>query len=409
MNFRLLSLCFALTLLCSCATRNPTPAEKLPASASFSKSSDRIYLTLHLENGKKLLFGIDTGSSYTILDQSLESFLGKRRGTRIVDYQFFGGWAFLNKYEAPKLYLGDTQLVTGKHVCTDDLRRLREDQPIMGILGIDCLQHYCIQLDFADHKMHFLDPNSLETAKLGEPLPIQYSFFDALPFIRASFPGKSYAYWGIDTGCDTDVALKSKQLRELQEQTSGQFIFTKSMKDSTNGFDYGTFYLTRKIIFNDEVCTNFLWCDGRANNLIGLRYLSRHLTTINFPKRIMYLQHGNSESLADKDSIADFLQNPQAETLYTFIQDATTFLTQQKKNGRLPGWKKDEQGNFSWHQEKDDFTGYPLSETFIATKKSNSFSYHYTILQSSNNAPLKLQNAWQTDVKGHVVEIYHTP
>jgi hypothetical protein len=30
-------------------------------------------------------------------------------------------------------------------------------QPIMGILGFDVLQHYCIQLDFSARKLRFMD------------------------------------------------------------------------------------------------------------------------------------------------------------------------------------------------------------------------------------------------------------
>ena len=41
--------------------------------------------------------------------------------------------------------------MTGKNVCTLDLKSLSfslPDDPVMGILGMDCLRHYCIQFDF---------------------------------------------------------------------------------------------------------------------------------------------------------------------------------------------------------------------------------------------------------------------
>jgi hypothetical protein len=110
-----------------------------------------------LENGKELLFAVDTDAPFTLLDKSLEPILGKRFGTTKAVYIYYGK-ATQDVYEAPKLYLGGTQLLTADQVVTDDLKVFGSDLPFMGILGMDCLRHYCIQLDFAAGKMRFLDP-----------------------------------------------------------------------------------------------------------------------------------------------------------------------------------------------------------------------------------------------------------
>jgi hypothetical protein len=73
----------SLLLFCSCATEDSI-RPNLPAEIPFKKDAgfnQRIYLTLHLENGKELLFYADTGMAYTVLDKSLEPILGKRVGT----------------------------------------------------------------------------------------------------------------------------------------------------------------------------------------------------------------------------------------------------------------------------------------------------------------------------------------
>ena len=44
--------------------------------------------------------------------------------------------------------------------------------PIMGMLSIDCLKHYCIQLDFAAGKMRFLEPEHVNAVQLGKAFPI---------------------------------------------------------------------------------------------------------------------------------------------------------------------------------------------------------------------------------------------
>jgi hypothetical protein len=35
--------------------------------------------------------------------------------------------------------------------------------------------------------------------------------------------------------------------------------------------------------------------------------------------------------------------------------------------------------------------------------------YHYTVVQASQNSPWKLQKAWRTDAKQHLIEEYPVP
>jgi hypothetical protein len=168
-----LSILLSLLFFCSCATTPPrpdhSPKPALPADTSFNKGAGRgnpLFLTLRLESGEKLLFEVDTGSFLTILDKSLESRLGKRLSTAFFWYTYFGlsGAGWHGVYQAPALYLGTTRLVTSDRICTDDLRtKSWLGRPIMGILGMDCLKHYCLQLDFDASTVHFLDPDELNT------------------------------------------------------------------------------------------------------------------------------------------------------------------------------------------------------------------------------------------------------
>jgi hypothetical protein len=169
-----------LFLFCSCATTPPprpdnSAAPALPADVSFNKGAGRgnpLFLTLRLESGEKLLFGVDTGSPGTCLDKSLEPQLGKRLSSTIGLYGYYGlSWEHV--YRAPALYLGATRLLTSDRVCTDDLRtKSCLGRPIMGILGMDCLKHYCLQLDFDASTVHFLDPDELNTNGLGRVFPL---------------------------------------------------------------------------------------------------------------------------------------------------------------------------------------------------------------------------------------------
>ncbi len=165
---------------------------------------DDLYLTLRTEAGGPLLFAVDTGCSITILDKSLEPNLGKRLGPRLLPYGFYG-LKVGGLYHAPRLYLGNSRLLTGPRVATDDLKRRLVGRPIMGILGMDCLRHYCVQLDFKEGKVRFLDPDRLQTENLGKAFPL--TTFGGEVIAHADFCGVKNARFRLDTGAPPDFIL----------------------------------------------------------------------------------------------------------------------------------------------------------------------------------------------------------
>jgi predicted aspartyl protease len=285
-----LSACLA--LLCSCSTApnwsaNDSARPPLPAAVPINKGAgddDFLYVTLRLESGQKLLFFVDTGMPYTVLDKSLESKLGERLGTSKGNYSWYGK-ATAGVYAAPKLYLGDTQLLINDWILTDDLNKMSSSgEQVMGILGLDCLRHYCIQLDFDAGKMRFLDPDNLATNNLGKAFPINISYGEVLTY--ANFFGLKNAQLVVDTGCTVDAALKPKFVQqELQRQTA---VATNEIKTAA-GVPIRAVYFD-KIVFDKKVYRHFILDDCPDNNLLGLRFMGRYLTTLNFPKQTMYLK-----------------------------------------------------------------------------------------------------------------------
>jgi hypothetical protein len=125
-----------------------------------------LVVALRLESGDDLPFVLDTGTSGTVFDKSLEPHLGPSLGTTA--FQSWGVKRTVNVYAAPKVYLGDVPLVMPHAgILTDDLNQMASDArpPIMGVVGFDCLRHYCIQLDFAGGKMRFLDDEQADKHK----------------------------------------------------------------------------------------------------------------------------------------------------------------------------------------------------------------------------------------------------
>ncbi|HEY4414531.1 MAG TPA: hypothetical protein VGO57_02475, partial [Verrucomicrobiae bacterium] len=220
---------------CSCATPNPSPLP-LPPETTFNLSAsqgDWLFVSAHLQDGKELVFLVDTGMPWTVFDRSLEPLLGKCLGTRHQGYEEFDS-AMVRTYQAPQLYLGDTRLRLWKQVITEDLSRLLVtdykdsasfQQPISGILGLDCLKNYCLQLDFTAGKMRFLDPDHLATNDLGRAFPLLHR--GGRFYIIDSLAGT----WGtnswIDTGSPNDGTLTPELFDQAIQQKGTK---TKKLK-----------------------------------------------------------------------------------------------------------------------------------------------------------------------------------
>jgi hypothetical protein len=314
--------CLSLLFLCSCATGH-TARPSLPPEVAMNAEAghDDLYVTLSLEDGEELLFILDTGSVQTTLHRSLEPKLGKRLGTRKSRWAFYENDGGNGIYPAPKLYLSGTPLVLGPRVETADLKP-HSDPRVRGVLGMDCLRHYCLQLDFQTRRIRFLDPDTLDDRDLGKALPLTI-FFNGVS-TQADLFSIGKVSFRADTGfVGGDFLLKSRSFwRQLDipkrrpdgvwktenGETNGLF-FTQEISPQdvtrtnrilfTQAHPYGTKPLNAALFSNVRFCENAytdVWLNENTiqpwpvQNWMGLRFLARHLITFNFPKRTMYLK-----------------------------------------------------------------------------------------------------------------------
>lgn len=300
-----------LALLCDCTTV-PTwyvddPGRPdLPAQTSFNSGAgrgDSLFVTLNTASGEELVFCVDTGSPVTILDKSLEPTLGRRMETKKVQYGWFAE-ATVGIYGAPKLFLGKVQLLTGERVWTDDLSHKSLRHSIKGVLGMDCLRHYCVQLDFVALELRFLDPERLNRGALGRPFPLSISR------VGVTVNGSLVDARGQDSGIDTaeymDGALNPTLFRREVERK--EEVLMRDWRDSagvllrearlTQGVFAGEFY--PDVIVREH---------PNGGNLVGLRFLARHLVTFNFPKRTMYLKRTSIGPLATRRTINAYMRS----------------------------------------------------------------------------------------------------
>ncbi len=278
----------SLLFLCSCATE-PSARRFLPADLPINKDAGRgacLVVTVQLGSGQKLPFIVDTGANCTLLDKSLEPKLGKPLGTTVGE--FVGIKSTNNCYTAPKLYLGGVLLMSGTNVVAWDFKGLSTEpgRPVMGILGMDVLEHYCIQLDFAAGKMRFLNSKGEDKETWGKAFPIvALNAEDGRPAVSGNLFGAQGSHSLIDSGYGSDGWLMPKY---FQQWTNGAVLRTNGEACWPHGMFGGEKYPWLSLDEKDF-----------PSDAIGLRFLARHRVTLDFPNHTLYLQRQSIGPLPD--------------------------------------------------------------------------------------------------------------
>ena len=277
----------------------------LPGEASLNEGAgwgDALYLTLRLSESQELLFMVDTGSDGTILDQSLDAQLGEKFEPTILNDSSTGRMLKVQKYIAPRLSLGKTRLLTGEFVATLDLTHIRSalGRPVMGILGMDCLENYCIQLDFDAGKIRFLDPAHPCDESLGREFPLTITSAG-----RYMVRGNLLGVGGVDSEIDTGETFTGRLEPKLFD---GAIRDNRTSADAKGVARFSGVHATRtgrfpECVFGKETYRDLI-LDESVPTAIGLRFLARHLVTFNYPRMKLYLKRRTREFPVDEDNMS---------------------------------------------------------------------------------------------------------
>lgn len=246
---------------------------------------DCLIVTLRLQDGKELPLMLDTGTSGTYLDQSLAPKLGKSLGT--MRSQSWGVVSTLKMYAPPRLYLGGEPLILTNPIAVYGAKRdfSYESQPVMGILGMDVLRHYCVQFDFRAGRVRLLDDKTEDKSRWGQAFPIvPLNARDDRPSVAYNLLGLAGPHSLIDSGYQDDGWLMP---RYFQQWTNNAVLPPPGEARSPNGFfdaqKYPLVVLDKQNVESDG---------------IGLRFLARHLVTLDFPNHTLYLKRESVVPLA---------------------------------------------------------------------------------------------------------------
>lgn len=232
---------------------------------------------------KTVLAAIDTGSDRTMFDKSLRPLLGKpRRRSR---GSSLDGSFEAELYGAPDATVGGLSLEGLPVVSVVDLRSPREalGEPLYGILGIDFLSAYVVQIDFEDAKVRFLGSTPHDA---GCAIPLD--FRENLPFVEASLGALARrTHFLIDSGCTLVGILEEQAFEDLRQRgdvrrcySSGSASLSKKTLRRVGALQH--------VSLRDFEHSELDFMAG-PRNVLGVSYLSRFKVTFDFPRATMYL------------------------------------------------------------------------------------------------------------------------
>ena len=381
-------------LLVACGLSLTLSAAPVPlAEVAFNRGAGRgsdLFVMVRLPSGREVPFLVDAGYPVTLLDRSLEPELGPYQGTELVRFVWTGQARF-RAFRAPKLYLGKLGLQTEPHIFTYDMQRQYPVAPVAGILGMDVLQHYCVQLDFTANRLRLLDPDQPVDPAWGRPWPlIEHDDFKWVG-LREAFAGEPARELRIDTSGNVDGVLQAKTFEALR-RAEGVPETNSLLIRSASGQ------------FGGETYTNLMWVKrldkeyfGKTH--VGLRFWARHLVTLNFPHQMMYLRRTSVGPLPEESLAQDY-----------FSQGAKKYLDDLAFNGELPGCPAADSYLLLDHNEiqleVDEMNPVPAEErpyapavrSFSILNKADKAVYFYTVVQAHVSTGWKLQRIWQLKV-----------
>ncbi len=268
--------------------------------------------------GEKYQFVLDTGTTHIIFDDSFKDTLGKRflwpKTMELANGKKIKIELFDN---APVANLGPLKLKCSAFIGVVDLDIIpgydEMERKFQGLIGMDFLQKYIVQIDFDNNKVTFfrgkkdmdlfafLKPKENVHPEWGEPIPLKRKLLCKLRYVKGTFAQDISDEFVIDSGLIGPDELKSSLFNKVPYKLT---FGSKSEDDQTTAassskidskmvdkFSVGPFEYENRIFEADRKST------------VGLWFLACHKVTFDFPNNVMYLKKGKT---FDKPYMLDF-------------------------------------------------------------------------------------------------------
>ncbi len=278
---------------------DPPADQKVLAEFIIAKGGDPILLPVTFKE-KEYLFLLDTGSSHTVFDTSFEHELGE---VKSVKKGLTSGSPILAEFfNAPEALLGPLNLKeSGEIACVDlHMFNLVLGKKVSGMIGMNFLRKYVVQIDFDKGTLSFLQPMEEQHPDWGIELAMEYGSLE-WPQITGLVLDDIEVDFVIDTGANSTGGLGS----DIFEQTLSE----NELKTCEILFATASGVIRKREMRIKSLSIGSLnYADlifGEANmSHLGLSFLSRHIVTFDFPNSRMYLKKGKGFKKNDETDMS---------------------------------------------------------------------------------------------------------
>jgi len=243
--------------------------------------------------GKQVRLQLDTGCTRSALDLRFQAELTPSRDR--IEIETPGGFSNVEGFQCPPIELGTlTVSSSGPIFCTDfSAVRQMSGQAFDGVLGMDVLSNFIVQIDFDAGKVRFL--KDLPTTEwLGSAIPIIYGDRRE-PLVQVRCGDASHRLI-IDTGSNSTCL--EKELFDVLAKAGAIDVGGTHSVMTASGEVGSRSGLLRELAMGPFTHSDTL-CDRDRLGLLGLKYLSRFHVTMDFPAKTAYFREGSRYAEAD--------------------------------------------------------------------------------------------------------------
>ena len=168
------------------------------------------------------------------------------------------------------------------------------DRPIVGVLGNNVWRKLVLQLDFDAGQLRFLTPDDLPHPEWGTVVPLESAKtprtvpITGVAYVRLNVAGAEGLFY-VDTGDNGTASLTSGGLDYILENT--KLAVLQRPRETAGGTLYARVFRIPTFTFADQRYNDLIFYETKDwAGTLGIRFLSRHLVTIDFPHARLFLK-----------------------------------------------------------------------------------------------------------------------
>jgi TPR repeat protein len=251
------------------------------------------FLVVVTSLGKSRQFLLDTGSDCSLFNNSFKELLGKPVAQATRTTQFSYKTEFL-LYRCPEIRFGKKNITPDLAGSMDlQILQIANGEAYDGILGMNCLSNYVVQLDCDNHKLCIGGSVPESFLKDSRAIPLKEKPHVHNFVVEVTVNGLGPMDFEIDTGDAGSVSLNEQDWMRVfgdKEARSPISVITNHVNPMVTKTARLQNVTVGANSYHDLIAETYL--GSKLPSRLGQLFVQRHSLVIDYPNRTLYLQPG---------------------------------------------------------------------------------------------------------------------